>query len=164
MGKLRINKNSYCSDVKKNQSVVFGAFLKNKNELVAWVNVHKNTTHIDLISQKANPEFEKLQVNAALVYGICEYFKEDLVNGKYICDGQRNVYHPTNFQAYLEKYFGFRKAYCRLHLRYAPHTYISFIIHILYPFRKILRYFPFNFVKKINSVLNMEEIVRNQKK
>jgi hypothetical protein len=111
---------------------------------------------------KTNPKYEKLGINAALVYGMCEYFKEDLANGKYICDGERNVYHPTNFQAYLEKYFGFRKAYCRLHLRYAPRTYISFIIYIFYSFRKILRYLPFNFVKKINAVLMMEEIVRAQ--
>jgi hypothetical protein len=129
-GKWHIDKNSYCSNVKKWQYIVFGVFLKNTDKLVAWKTVCRNAAHIDAIKHKAIPEFEKLQVNAALVYGVCEYFKEDLANGKYICSGERNVYHPTNFQAYLEKHFGFRKAYCRLHLRYVPiyaYTYISSI-------------------------------------
>ncbi|MDR2556704.1 MAG: hypothetical protein LBC49_03210 [Bacteroidales bacterium] len=153
----------FCSNMKNSNMdiICWGAFVKGSNKLAAYAYVRSNGSCIMLPVLKANPEFEKLQVNAALVYEICEYFKEDLANGKYICDGQRNVYHPTNFQTYLEKYFGFRKAYCRLHLRYAPH--IHMYIRILYPFRKILRYLPFNFVKKINAVLNMEEIVRNQK-
>jgi hypothetical protein len=161
-GKLSVNKNTYCSNVKNWQGIVFGAFLKNKDELVAWMRVHRNAMYIDMISSKTIPEFERLHVNASLVYGVCEYFKDDLANGKYLCNGERNIYHPTNRQAYLEKYFGFRKAYSLLHLHYAP--YIRPFIRILYPFRKILRCLPFNFTKQISGVLQMEEIVRKQNK
>ena len=33
--------------------------------------------------------------------------------GYYLCDGQRNIRHQTNFQEFLVKYFGFRYAYTR---------------------------------------------------
>lgn len=159
------DKTVFCSGMKNgNKNTFFGAFIKGTDKLAAYAYVCINDNCIALPVFKANPEFEKLQVNAALVYEMCEYFKEDLANGKYICDGERNVYHPTNFQTYLEKYFGFRKAYCQLHLRYAPHTYIHTYIRVLYPFRKILRNLPFDFVKKINAVLMMEGIVRRQNK
>jgi hypothetical protein len=158
------DKDIFCAEMKNlNTSHVFGAFVRKSDRLAAYAYVRMNGNCIDMPVLKANPVFEKLQVNAALVYSICEYFKEDLANGKYICDGERNVYHPTNFQSYLEKYFGFRKAYCYLHLLYAPHTYIHTYIRILYLFRKILRHLPLNFIKKINAVLMMEEIVRKQK-
>jgi hypothetical protein len=153
----------FCSNMKNSNVdiICWGAFVKGSNKLAAYAYVRSNGNCIMLLVLKANPEFEKLQVNAALVYGICEYFKEDLANGKYISDGERNVYHSTNFQAYLKKYFGFRKAYCQLHICYALHAHIC--VRILYSFRKILRHLPLNFIKKINAVLYMEEIVRNQK-
>jgi hypothetical protein len=88
------------------------------DKLAAYAYVRMNSNWINMPVLKASPAFEKLGVNAALVHGLCEYFKEDLAKGKYICDGERNIYHSTNFQSYLEKYFGFRKAYCHLHLRY----------------------------------------------
>jgi hypothetical protein len=133
------DKNVFCADVRQWKGIVFGVFLPCSDMLVAWNRVEVRAAYISLISQKSKPEFQKMRVNIALVYAVREYFKEDLANGKYICDGERNIYHTTNFMIFLEKYFGFRKVYCKLHIKYnpylnmllrptkLPHTYISFI-------------------------------------
>ncbi len=69
--------------------------------------------------------------------------------------------HETHFPDYLEKYFGFRKAYCKLHVMYAP-KYKS-LIKLLYPFRRIFKKFDsVGKVHQLNGVLTMEEIVRRQ--
>ena len=49
---------------------------------------------------------------------IKEEFSQKIGKNFYICDGERNILHETSFQNYLEKYFGFRKAYCKLNLKY----------------------------------------------
>lgn len=65
-------------------------------------------------------------------------------------------------QDYLEKYFSFRKAYCKIHIEYNPR--IKWILRLLFPFRKIMKKFDFvGFVHQINSVLKMEELKRRNK-
>ena len=60
---------------------------------------------------------------------------------------------------YLEKYFGFRKAFCKLHITYNPK--FNFAMKILYPIRKILLFGDkIGLIHQINSVLRMDEIVR----
>lgn len=79
----------------------------------------------------------------------------------YICDGSRNSVHETNFQDYLEKYFGFRKAFCRLRMKYRfP---IGLIVKGLYPFRSKIKK-EGRISSKIANVLFYEEIVRKCKK
>lgn len=64
---------------------------------------------------------------------------------------------------YLAKYFGFRKAYCRLHIKYR--WYVKAVIHMLYIFRKkIEKHSSHRLLYKITGVLKMEEIVRNSDK
>ena len=83
-----------------------------------------------------------------------------LANGTIICDGARSINHETHFQDYLEKYFDFRKAYCKLHIEYNPK--IKWSIPLLYSMRKMLLKFDgIGFVHQINAVLKMEEIVRS---
>lgn len=106
---------------------------------------------------KTIPKYEKLQINAAIIAVALENINHELNNGFYICDGERNILHETAFQSYLEKYFGFRKAYCRLNVDYR--LIICIIINFLYPFRKIIKKFDdFSIFNKINSILYMEEI------
>ena len=69
---------------------------------------------------KANPDYEKLAINAALVSEIVEYYNPKIANGFYICDGERNTVHVTGFQSYLIKYFEFRNAYYTLNIKYKP--------------------------------------------
>lgn len=112
----------WCQEIQDGRLKVFGAFYKETNELVGYSYIIVNKSYLNFAVQKTNPAFEKYNVNAALVNGVLEAFKDKLSKNYYICDGSRAINHETHFQDYLEKYFGFRKAYCRLHLAYPPHV------------------------------------------
>lgn len=158
----------------QNGSDVFGTFRINENEdqvtgvqqdenvlsiLVGYSVLTKKNKVIYFDIEKTNPAFERDGVNAATVYGILEYYEDDLRNGYYISDGERPINHETHFQDYLEKYFGFRKAYCKLNVAYQKN--IKRIVNVLYSFRRVLIKFDKNpSIHKINGVLKMEEIVR----
>ena len=144
------------------QYKVFGAFYRENNELVGYVLMTERLQNFyDLLVQRTKPQYEKLQLNAALVKGVMDYYTEHLSNGGIICDGSRSINHETHFQDYLEKYFGFRKAYCKLHLKYRPG--VGMAVKLLYPLRKIwLLLDGIGIVHSINSVLKMEEICRSR--
>ncbi len=108
---------------------------------------------------KTVPAYERKGANAALINGILSYCAADLADGGYICDGQRSLNHETAFQDYLEKYFGFRKAYCNLHMAYRPS--VRWLIPILRIFRKPLKKMnDIGIIHSINAVLGMDEIAR----
>lgn len=142
--------------------IVLGAFFRESYDLVGYVSLSKTDENfINFNVLKSNPKYEKWAINAALVEKIMEYFEGFLVNGGTICDGERCISHETKFQDYLEKYFGFRKAYCHLHIRYNPK--IKWLIKLLYPVRGLLKNFDeIKIVHQINSVLKMEEICRSE--
>lgn len=98
-----------------------------------------------------------------MVAAVVEDYNDRLGKNFYINDGARSISHETNFQDYLEKYFGFRKAFCKLHIVYNPR--IKWAVKALFPIRKILHKFDeIGFIHQINSVLFMEELVRNKVK
>lgn len=141
---------------------VYAAFLRETDELCGYVHVPVHKEWAALSAMKAKPQYEKYQLNAAMVYGILEDLKDRMDGKFYICDGARNIQHETNFQDYLENYFMFRKAYCHLHIQYRP--IIRPLIKLLYPFRRILRKKGNkSIIHKINGVLTMEEIRRGDK-
>ncbi len=78
----------------------------------------------------------------------------------YICDGARSTLHETAFQNYLEKYFGFRKAYCNLHMKYR--LPIAIIVQLIYPFRNQIKK-EGKLFSKIKTVLFFEKVARNCK-
>lgn len=142
--------------------IVYGAFSLDDDKLAAFALITKHQSYYDFTSMKSNPIYEKQQVNAALICGMLYDIEDDLSKGIYICDGAKNINHETNFQEYLIKYFGFRKAYCRLNLFYNPK--IKWIVKFAYPFRNFLKLFDkIKIVHNLLSVLQMEEIVRMQK-
>lgn len=69
-----------------------------------------------------------------MVAAVVEDYNDRLGKNFYINDGARSISHETNFQDYLEKYFGFRKAYCKLHVAY--NRRIKLVVKVLFPFRK----------------------------
>lgn len=142
--------------------VCYGAFYRETSELCGFMQVPTHEMYAELQVQRVKPAYEKLQINAALVYGLLESNYAKLEEGNfYILDGARSISHETNFQDYLEKYFGFRKAYCKLHIAYNPR--IKWIVKMLFPFRKMLhRFDEVGFVHQINSVLYMEELCRSE--
>ena len=144
------------------QMICYGAFYRPSNELCGFMQVPTYESHVELQVQRVNPEYEKLQINAALVRYLLECNSENLKKKNfYILDGARSINHETHFQDYLEKYFGFRKAYCKLHVAYNPK--IKWMIPLLYSMRKsLIKFDGIGIIHQVNAILKMEEIVRNQ--
>ena len=145
------------------ESIVFGAFDNNTGELVGYARLEPlNELFVNFKVLKTKPKFERYGVNAAMVDGILMYLQDFFDANGILSDGSRNIKHETNFQDYLIKYFGFRKAYCKLNIKYKPLVKVA--VHILYPLRGILKKFdnirPFHLV---NGVMLMEGIIRSQK-
>jgi hypothetical protein len=161
-GTFDTERKCFCKEVEQWKDLVFGAFDKESNQLAAYYRVKVNPSYIELITIKSNPDFEKKRVNLAIMFFVYNYFSKDIEQGKYLCGGSRNVYHQTNFQEFRENNFGFRKAYTHLHIQYAP--FVSPLIKLLYPFKKIIKKLSFTFTNQISGVLLMEEICRNQRK
>ena len=142
---------------------MFASFYRDTGEMAGYallLQEQYNCVHFKVL--KTKPEFERLAVNASLVAEILNYYNDFLLKDGYICDGARSMNHETRFQDYLEKYFGFRKAYCKLHIKYNPK--IKWICKVLYIFRKPLRVFDFiGVLHQINAVMKMEELVRDEK-
>lgn len=140
--------------------VCYGAFFRTTGELCGFLQIPTYEFHAELQSQRVKPEYEKYQVNAALIYCSLEDNRSKLESGSYyILDGARNINHETRFQDYLEKYFGFRKAYCKLHITYNPR--FRWVVNIIYPFRKILQKLDnIGFIHQINAILYMENLCR----
>lgn len=145
----------------KPQILVFGAFDRETEQLEGYIQLECKGKSIYSVAQKANPKCEKYQINYALLAGVLDYIKDFLNNGYYMSVGARNIQHETAFQDFVEDIFAFRKAYCKLHIAYRPG--IKGIVNLLFMIRKPLRKMDnIGFIHKINGVLKMEEIVRNQ--
>lgn len=156
-----VDKQAFLSSIKTWSSYVcIGAFSRENDELCGYSLLSKESkNYVAFMVLRTKPEQEKNGVNAAIVEGIMRYFDSFLTNGGYICDGARSINHETAFQDYLEKYFGFRKAYCKLHIVYNPK--VKWLIMLMFPIRRFLMKLDgIGKVHQINSVLRMEEIVR----
>ena len=157
----KVNKEKFLEETKKwDKYNVYGAFEKEKNKLCGYALVSLQGKCYNFNVLKTIPDYEKKAINAAVVNGILQDINEKIEEGYYICDGSKTISHETHFQDYLEKYFNFRKAYCKLNIIYKPQ--IKIFIDILYPFRKLLLRFDNNGkIHNLNSLLKMEEIKRN---
>ncbi len=138
----------------------YGVFLRESGEMVGYSLLSSPLDgYVDFAVLRTKPQYERLAVNAGFVAGILSFYKDFLANGGYISDGTRSINHETMFQDYLEKYFGFRKAYCRLRIRYNPK--FGWLVKILYPFRKLFGLFDsINLIHQVHSILRMEEMTR----
>lgn len=140
---------------------VFGAFNSDK-KLCGYAIIDEKDKFIEFKVLKTIPIYERKGVNAGIIYYILEYYKEKLSEGIYICNGERNISYETNFPEYLEKYFKFRKAYCRLNLKYRKS--IEIVLRILFPFRNLIKKLDRNILfHRVNSILYLEEIRRSFK-
>lgn len=162
-----VDRRAFVSFVKslKNWSglVCVGAFSRETAKLCGYALLSKESVnYVYFKFMRTDPKWEKFGVNAALVEGVLREFDSFLANGGYICDGARSINHETAFQDYLEKYFEFRKAYCKLHVIYNPK--LKWVIRLLFPIRGLLSKLDrIGVIHSINSVLKMEDICRNGK-
>lgn len=143
----------------KGNNLVFAAFSKADDTLQGFAVVKEYDNYASLSILRTNPENERYGINAAIIDGILNSFNEHFNNDFYICDGERAIFHETSFQDYLEKYFGFRKAYCKLHLKYRKGVGVA--VSLLYPFKRFIKG-KSAIGSKILAVLKMEEIVRQK--
>ena len=109
-------------------------------------------------SIKLHPEFLKSRPSEVLIYSMNQSYLNDR-GFKYINNGSRSLHHATNFPSFLIKKFKFRRAYCHLHIIYAP--WVFFAVKIIYPFRFMLKYFNNKFVNKLQVLIKHEEISRS---
>lgn len=138
--------------------VVIGGFDVKNEQLCGYAILHEKGDYAEFSSLRVNPDAEKKAINAAIVSGILEKYSDRLDAGFYINDGSRAIRHETAFQDYLEKYFGFRKAYCRLNIKY--HFQLGFAVRFIYPFRNRINK-DSSIGSLISGVLQMEEIHRS---
>ncbi len=154
-----VSREDFIQDLQQDPSEYYGAFFRETGQLVAYV---KNVVQGDCVNMsviKYDPEYLKYQISAALTYQVIhDYINEGRC--KYVLDGQRAIRHKTNIQEYLEDYFGFRKAYCRLQMVYSP--MMKPAVTFLYPFRSLIERLAGERVllNNVASVLKMEEIRR----
>ena len=154
-----VTEEGFLKGLQNDDAEYYAAFFRESGELIAYA---KNVVYEDCLSlsvMKLDPDYLKYETSAALVYQIVE----DYVNRgpyKYVSDGQRAIRHKTNIQDYLEHNFGFRKAYCRLHMVYSGK--MKWIVKLLYPFRRWVEKLAGDrvFLNNVASVLKMEEIQR----
>lgn len=135
---------------------------KETDKIVGFAHTPYRNNVVFLSTLKLDPHFFKNEVNAALVYEICRHYLNDL-GFSYICDGERNVRHQTEYQDYLVRVLGFRKAPCRLRIVY--HPLVKPLIWTLYPFRSLLKPFRGNkLIFNLYCILFQEQCARESKK
>ena len=141
----------------KKEVECYAAFDKDSGELAAYAFNDVFDEYATFSTMKFSPKFLSKNVSAAMVYTmLVEYIN---IQGKlYVNDGERSIRHITNFQNYLIKYFGFRKAYCKLHVQYSP--FFGVIINILMPIRKVLKVFSTTSTLNNISALLEQEFIR----
>lgn len=141
-------------------SHIFGAYFKENDKLEGFAIFRKYGRYIGFNSLKVNTDAEKYNVNFALINYALDYFKEELSNGCYIDDGARPILHTTTqFQEFLEKYFGFRKAYSHLHVKYRPG--LGIIVKCLFPFRSFFKHTKNKYFQEIYGILLQEEFAND---
>ncbi len=142
------------------QFIAFGAFEKESHKLCGYFLIREHKDHAELEMLKVIPQYEKLEINAALVYAVVMHYNDRLSPDFYLVDGERNIKHQTRFFEYLIQYFEFRKAYCQLHIVYSPKMHL--VVNLLHPFKGgVCLLGKFNtFFYNVYCVLKMETIRR----
>lgn len=154
-----VNKKMFMKNIDAwDKSVVIGGFDRKTGELCGYAVLNETERHVEFNVLRVRPEHEKNAINAAMVDGIIEKYNARLGKNYYINDGSRAIRHETAFQDYLEKYFGFRKAYCKLKIKYRfP---FGVMIKMIYPFRSLISD-KSKMGSVFSSLLRMEEISRS---
>lgn len=121
-----------------NNQKVYATFYTETNKLIGFCIVIHRGKFLNLSQLKTNPTYEKYNSNAALVDCMLTDWNDKLKSRDIIIsNGSRSIKHETNFNSYLEKYFGFRKAYAKLRVVYKfP---FGMIIKLAKPFKKFLK-------------------------
>ena len=129
-----------------------------KNRMIGYSQNRLIDDYCDYSTIKLHPSYLSLYSSYVLFFTMNKYYLNEL-RFKYVNDGARNLVHKTNVQDFLITKFGFRKAYCKLHIEYSLIT--RFIVMFIYPIRFVFYRFNNKFALKINSLLLQEKIRRS---
>jgi len=137
----------------------FGVFYKDK--LVGYSMNYIQDNAVNYSTIKYHPDYLKYYSSYALIFEMDNHYLNER-NMKYVNDGERSIYHQSNIQEYLINKFKFRKAYCKLNIVYSPK--IKLLVNWLYPVRKLFQkinvHLNISLLRKVNAMLNQEEIRR----
>tara|TARA_B100000214_G_scaffold141453_1_gene101126 strand:- start:5439 stop:6257 length:819 start_codon:yes stop_codon:yes gene_type:complete len=150
------DKNIFLLDLEDNFHF-WGIYNKEK-ELIGYAQNRILNNSCDYSTIKVDPKYLRDYPYYALFYEMNRYYLSKM-KLQYVSDGSRSILHQTNIQDFLVTKFKFRKAYCKLNIIY--HPMIKPIVFFIYPLRKILQFFPFNFFYNLNKLLFQEEIRRH---
>ena len=156
-------KNIPSFDYSNIDGIIIGAFDKESKTLIGFSIIQINNRQINLSVEKTDLDFKRLMPSFALNLFILENYV-DFESGQYASNGARTISHVTNHNDFLIETFGFRKAYCRLILKYR-NTFVLLLIiflRILSPFLKLFD--KIHLIHLVNGVLLMDKISRKQKK
>jgi len=117
--------------------------------------IYENACEYKMI--KLDPDYLKDAGGYLLIHEMNKHYLNDR-RFTYVNDGARSLAHDSNVQEFLEKKFGFRKAYCRLHLYYRRPVRIA--VTLLYPFRNFIYPAKTEVTRKVSILLRHEEIAR----
>jgi len=159
-----LNKESFIQNLKKISSIYdcWGAFSIEDNKLIGYMTVMATEHGVAITSvAKFSALYLNTRMSDAMYHTILEYYLNEK-KCKYISSGERSISHITQTQEYKIENFQYRKAYCKLNIRYNPK--INWIIKLMYPFRSLLKLFDFiSIIHQLNAVLKMEKIVRGKR-
>ena len=135
---------------------IYATFLLENDLLIGFCVVIHRGKMLNLSQLKTNPAFEKYNSNASLVDCMLTDWNKQLKDGSVIIsNGSRSIKHETNFNSYLEKYFGFRKAYCNLRVVYKfP---FGIIIKLFKPFKKFLKLSNNSLMYNLYCVMKLDD-------
>lgn len=153
------NEKEFITAITKDKRTYWGAFDIEARILVAYMIVTEKGKYVETNTAKFSKKYMNLRASTALYSEMLDYYLNKR-GFSFVNSGERNINHETNTQEYKITTFGYRCAYCHLHVAYNPK--IKWVVNLLYPFRRLLKAFNrFKLVHVVNAVLKMEEICRS---
>jgi len=131
---------------------------KKTRELVAFSENLVRDGACFYVSMWFRPEGMKRYAGYVLFYEMnCYYLNQK--NMSYVSDGARSISHQTNIHEFLIQKFGFRRAYAKLRVVYAPG--VGLVVKMLYPMRKWFSCGSSSLARKLAVLLEQERIRRS---
>ena len=129
--------NEYLDHCGRNNYDFWGAFDKDTQELVGFCAVHvwEDSCEYGLIGFLPKYKHDATYPYYGFFYKMNEYYLEEK-RFRYVADGARSITEHSDIQSFLEKNFKFRKAYCKLRIKYK--WWFGIVVRLLLPFRKLI--------------------------
>lgn len=159
--KTRFQFHEECARAVDNGIDFWGGFDIETGQLIGFLTIQDHGNHVENLVAKFDPAHLKSRVSDALYATVLDEYLNKR-HKRFLSCGRRSINHVTNTQAYREEHFKFRKAYCRLHIVYAPR--IRWLMRLLYPFRRLIWRLSEHDKKLhlLGAVLKMDEIARGE--